>query len=384
MPRLKSTSLDVAIIEKLRGLTPPILSVEGFVVRHVSQLSQELGVSEAQAYGLKRIVALQNLPARMADADCQDPETSGPLAIFESAAARYRYAMRQGGLLQMGCSSIDGLLGGGLALQQVTEVVGQTGAGKTQLCMSAAAVAASSGIGVLYIDTTNGCSPRRLQEIAAARGGSAAAPAALSHITIERCYSLANVLAALDGLATRLVRTPIATAAAAAGSSSSAHAIRLVILDSAAAVLAPLLGGEGNAPGAAALATLAAALSHTALSLSVAVLVTNGAVADRAPPPSSGGGGSGSRGFGRSGSSGGGDGGGKRAALGARWAAAPAVRLLLDGGAQSGRVAVLDKHPLRACGGAAARFAVGGAGVVDEGAQWGTPATPAAALTPGS
>lgn len=38
-----------------------------------------------------------------------------------------------------------------------------------QLCLTAAVAAASHGIGVLYLDTANGCSVRRMQQIVRAR-----------------------------------------------------------------------------------------------------------------------------------------------------------------------------------------------------------------------
>jgi RecA/RadA recombinase len=71
------------------------------------------------------------------------------------------------------CYSLNKLVGEGLSLQCVTEIAGDTSTGKTQLCMTAAVRAASSGIGVLYIDTANGCSARRLQAIATERMGAA-------------------------------------------------------------------------------------------------------------------------------------------------------------------------------------------------------------------
>ena len=40
---------------------------------------------------------------------------------------------------------------------------------RQQLCLTAAVAAASHGIGVLYLDTANGCSVRRMQQIARAR-----------------------------------------------------------------------------------------------------------------------------------------------------------------------------------------------------------------------
>jgi Rad51 len=165
----------------------------------VKQLSESLGLSERAVRKLRRQVALECLPPRLADAACQDQDEA-PLSAFESAAALYRHSVRQGGRLDSGCHryapnaidktehliviayyrqlrmlyisvrySLNKLLGAGLALQCVTEIAGDTSTGKTQLCMTAAVMTAKSGIGVLYIDTANGCSARRLQSIATER-----------------------------------------------------------------------------------------------------------------------------------------------------------------------------------------------------------------------
>ena len=58
--------------------------------------------------------------------------------------------------LPTGCDGVDELLGGGLRQGQVTELTGEAGAGKTQLCLSAAASAAALGHRVVYVDT-GGC-----------------------------------------------------------------------------------------------------------------------------------------------------------------------------------------------------------------------------------
>jgi Rad51 len=167
----------------------------------VKQLSESLGLSERAVRKLRRQVALECLPPRLADAACQDQDEA-PLSAFESAAALYRHSVRQGGRLDSGCHryahnaidktehliviayvtvssdscsyisvccSLNKLLGAGLALQCVTDIAGDTSTGKTQLCMTAAVMTAKSGIGVLYIDTANGCSARRLQSIATER-----------------------------------------------------------------------------------------------------------------------------------------------------------------------------------------------------------------------
>ena len=58
--------------------------------------------------------------------------------------------------LPTGCDGVDELLGGGLRQGQVTELTGEAGAGKTQLCLSRAASAAALGHRVVYVDT-GGC-----------------------------------------------------------------------------------------------------------------------------------------------------------------------------------------------------------------------------------
>ena len=58
---------------------------------------------------------------------------------------------------------MDELLGGGLRQGQVTELTGEAGAGKTQLCLSAAASAAALGHRVVYVDTGGGFSASRVK-----------------------------------------------------------------------------------------------------------------------------------------------------------------------------------------------------------------------------
>jgi len=65
--------------------------------------------------------------------------------------------------LPTGCDGVDDLLGGGLRQGQVTELTGETGTGKTQLCLSAAASAAALGHRVVYVDTGGGFSASRIK-----------------------------------------------------------------------------------------------------------------------------------------------------------------------------------------------------------------------------
>ena len=72
--------------------------------------------------------------------------------------------------LTTGCQSIDDLLGGGFERGTVTQLYGPPAAGKTNLALSAAVnVAAGAGTAV-YIDT-EGLSPDRFRQLAAAAAG---------------------------------------------------------------------------------------------------------------------------------------------------------------------------------------------------------------------
>ena len=68
-----------------------------------------------------------------------------------------------------GSTSINLLFCDGLPSSSILEIVGESGAGKTQLCISSAVASASMGRRVLYIDSCNGIAGTRLEELVAAR-----------------------------------------------------------------------------------------------------------------------------------------------------------------------------------------------------------------------
>jgi len=78
--------------------------------------------------------------------------------------------------ISTGVRALDELLGGGIETRAVTEVVGEFGSGKTQLCHQLAVmVQLPEGMGGLgakavYIDTENTFRPERIAQIARARG----------------------------------------------------------------------------------------------------------------------------------------------------------------------------------------------------------------------
>jgi DNA repair protein RadA len=75
-----------------------------------------------------------------------------------------------------GSKSLDGLLGGGVETQALTEFAGEFGSGKSQLCHTLSVMAnmprAKSGLGgnVIFIDTENTFRPERINQIAEAYG----------------------------------------------------------------------------------------------------------------------------------------------------------------------------------------------------------------------
>ncbi len=66
-----------------------------------------------------------------------------------------------------GCKSIDELLGGGFESGTVTQLYGEAGSGKTNVCLQAAVECAIKGKKVIFIDS-EGFSPERFLQIASA------------------------------------------------------------------------------------------------------------------------------------------------------------------------------------------------------------------------
>ncbi|WP_209615675.1 DNA repair and recombination protein RadB [Methanolobus bombayensis] len=67
--------------------------------------------------------------------------------------------------LSSGCKPIDDLLGGGFEAGVVTQIFGEAGSGKTNLCLQLAVECVKKGKKVIYIDT-EAISPARFRQIA--------------------------------------------------------------------------------------------------------------------------------------------------------------------------------------------------------------------------
>ena len=124
-----------------------------------------------------------------------------------------------------GCKALDSLLytsvnGSGLPAGRVIELLGFSSSGRTQVVLSTACTCAHDGIPVLIIDTCNGISissinagvAKTLQNVSQAThrtaAGSAAVPRdkyerALSLISVERCFTLYELLDVVSTVARR-------------------------------------------------------------------------------------------------------------------------------------------------------------------------------------
>ena len=98
--------------------------------------------------------------------------------------------------LPTGLPTLDRILGGGIRIGTITELVGQAGSGKTQLAMQLCCMAARYGQGAVYIDTERKVCIQRLQEICATRASASSveqpSPSGCNDQPVEFSYSMAS------------------------------------------------------------------------------------------------------------------------------------------------------------------------------------------------
>ena len=343
MPTLRAVAglepppLSMTQVSILERATPvPITTVEALLTHDAEMIASSLQLKRSQVLQLQREVA-QHFAARSRTAD--------ELARSDDGVGRTPLPTR--------CAALDALLGGGLGATDVTELAGASCAAKTQICLSVAADVALQGSHVIYFGTCPDALARRLANLVHARGQTTAAgmpevshaqtaAAALGRVILRPCHSAQVVLEELTHITARLdaycspqadarsATATITTARTGARLLAPAHVsgkTRLLVLDSVAAIVSPLLGkfsgiGAGakeqhkNPMGHSIMMQIGTLLSHIAARHGVAVLVTNHVVR--------------AHGGWRSGDGGGGSGrGGTKPALGRSWACVPRVRLEL-------------------------------------------------------
>ncbi|XP_007446647.1 PREDICTED: DNA repair protein RAD51 homolog 4 [Lipotes vexillifer] len=325
---------DMVQLLRSRG----IKTVVDLVSADLEEVAQKCGLSYKALVALRRVLLAQ-------------------FSAFPfNGADLYEELKTSTAILSTGIASLDKLLDAGLYTGEVTEIVGGPGSGKTQVCLRVAAnVAHGLQQNVLYIDSSGGLTASRILQLLQARTPeeeeqsypsfprssdlalqlstqAATLAGALQRIQVVRAFDIFQMLDVLQDL----------RGAVSQQVSSSSGTLKVVVVDSVTAVVAPLLGGQQR-EGLALMMHLARELKTLARDLSVALVVTNHVTRDR-------------------------DSGQLKPALGRSWSFVPSTRLLLDTGQSAGasgswRMACLTKSP---------RLPTGFQEMVDIG-TWGTP-----------
>jgi len=71
--------------------------------------------------------------------------------------------------LSTGSKAIDAVLGGGIHTGMITNIYGESGSGKSQLCFTVCANCAKHSANILFIDTTGNFRPERIMEISGSK-----------------------------------------------------------------------------------------------------------------------------------------------------------------------------------------------------------------------
>jgi len=163
-----------------------------------------------------------------------------------------------------GSSSLDELLGGGIETQAITELYGEYGSGKTQLCHTLCVTCqlppskGGLGGGALYIDTESTFRPERLYQIAEARGLDPMQ--VLSKVIFTRVYNSSHLELIVKNL----------------GEIVEKYGIRLVVVDSIISLHRAEFTGRGTlAERQQRLNNLIHRLLRVAEVYNIAVVVTN-------------------------------------------------------------------------------------------------------------
>lgn len=153
----------------------------------------------------------------------------------------------------IGCRALDEMLAGGIETDTITEIFGEAGSGKTNICLVLAKNVVLSGKKVMYIDT-EGVSAERLEQICGKE-----TEKIVKEILFARCYSLEEQQAMVEEAVRRAKKENVG----------------LVVLDSGTVFYRINIGMEEEAEERQSLAGMINTLLKLARTENIPVVLTN-------------------------------------------------------------------------------------------------------------
>ncbi len=183
-------------LEVLNGVGSAIASklrAAGYTTIEAIAVTPPLEIMEKTNIGFNTILKIQEAARRMISAD------------FKTAQEYYekRRDMKR---CTTGCKKLDEILGGGIETQALTELIGEYGSGKTQICMTLSVMAQlpyeKGGLEgkVAFIDTEGTFMPERIYQIASNLSLDPSEVA--SNILVARAYNSSHQCLLIDRLFT--------------------------------------------------------------------------------------------------------------------------------------------------------------------------------------
>jgi len=183
-------------LESLNGVGSTIASklrAAGYTTIEAIAVTPPLEIAEKTKLGFNTILKIQNAARKMLSTD------------FRTAQEYYeiRKNMKR---CTTGCKKLDEILGGGVETQALTELIGEYGSGKTQICMMLSVTAQlpyeRGGLEgkVAFIDTEGTFMPERIYQIASGLGLEPSEVA--SNILVARAYNSSHQCLLIDKLFT--------------------------------------------------------------------------------------------------------------------------------------------------------------------------------------
>ncbi|XP_023215141.1 DNA repair protein RAD51 homolog 4-like isoform X1 [Centruroides sculpturatus] len=190
-------------------------------------------------------------------------------AFPQNALHLYEELLSSLAIFGTGCPRLDEILDGGIYTGEITEIVGPPAAGKTQLCHSmVTSVCLETRHSALYIDTGGSFSCRRIADMLKSRNVSQMdADNILQRIHMVNAYDVFELMKLLEDLKIQLCSQSL----------TPYRNLKLVILDSVAAVISPRLGIQ-NSDGRGLMVHLAYLLKNLCSDHALAVVICNNTV----------------------------------------------------------------------------------------------------------